>query len=108
VANSGNLAADANSVLLIDRLPSQVEIGTAAAPTFSQGAPTSALNFSAASDLRFSNAASPPASFSACNYTPVAAYDPAVRYVCLNPKGAMAGSTGTPPNFSLSVNVRVK
>ena len=47
------------------------------------------------------NAATAPASFAACTYSPVAAYDPAVRYVCLRPQGSMAGSTGTPTSFTL-------
>jgi uncharacterized repeat protein (TIGR01451 family) len=107
VANSGSLAVDSNSVVLIDRLPANLQVGTAAAPAFVQGSPTSSLSFNAATDIRFSNAASAPASFAACTYTPVAAYDPAVRFICLNPKGAMAGSTGTPPNFSISFLARV-
>lgn len=107
VANSGNLAADANSVLLIDSLPSQMRIGTAAAPVFTQGSPASGLTFASGTDIRFSNAVVAPASFTACTYTPVAAYDPAVRYICLNPKGAMAASTGTPTSFTLSVQTQL-
>ena len=29
--------------------------------------------------------------------------DPAVKYVCLRPQGAMAGSTGTPTSFTISL-----
>ena len=54
------------------------------------GAPCS-LSFSAASDIRYSNSATAPASFAACTYSPVTTYDPAVRYVCLRPQGSMAG-----------------
>ncbi|MEL0154489.1 hypothetical protein [Sphingopyxis sp.] len=107
VQNSGPTATDSNSVLIVDSLPAQISVGTAASPAFTQGSPTSALSFSAASDIRYSNAATAPASFAACTYSPVAAYDPAVRYVCLRPQGSMAGSTGTPTSFTLSIEGRI-
>lgn len=107
VQNSGPTATDSNSVLIVDSLPAQISVGTAASPVFTQGSPTSALSFSAASDIRYSNAATAPASFAACTYSPVAAYDPAVRYVCLRPQGSMAGSTGTPTSFTLSIEGRI-
>ncbi|MBU7590789.1 MAG: hypothetical protein KAF42_16450 [Sphingopyxis terrae] len=107
VQNSGPTATDSNSVFIVDSLPAQISVGTAASPVFTQGSPTSALSFSAASDIRYSNAATAPASFAACTYSPVAAYDPAVRYVCLRPQGSMAGSTGTPTSFTLSIEGRV-
>ncbi len=107
VQNSGPTATDSNSVLIVDSLPTQISVGTAASPVFTQGSPTSALSFSAASDIRYSNAATAPASFAACTYSPVAAYDPAVRYVCLRPQGSMAGSTGTPTSFTLSIEGRI-
>lgn len=108
VSNSGPAAADNNSVWLIDTLPTELAVGTAANPVFIQGTPGSGLSFSAASDIRYSNAVSPPASFAACTYSPAAAYDPAVRYICLNPKGVMAGSSGTPPSFTVSVEAQVR
>ncbi|MBD3746454.1 MAG: hypothetical protein IE932_09615 [Sphingopyxis terrae] len=107
VQNSGPTATDSNSVFVVDSLPAQISVGTAASPVFTQGAPTSALTFSAASDIRYSNAATAPASFAACTYSPIAAYDPAVRYVCLRPQGSMAGSTGTPTSFTLSIEGRI-
>lgn len=107
VQNSGPTATDSNSVFIVDSLPAQISVGTAASPVFTQGSPTSALSFSAASDIRYSNAATAPASFAACTYSPVATYDPAVRYVCLRPQGSMAGSTGTPTSFTLSIEGRV-
>lgn len=107
VSNSGSRAVDANTVVLIDSLPSTVMVGSAASPVFTQGSPTSGLTFTSSTDLRFSNAASAPTSFASCTYTPVSTYDPAVRYLCLNPKGIMAASSGTPPSFSISFNARV-
>lgn len=108
VSNSGATAVDNNTVWLIDTLPGQLSVGTAASPVFTQGSPSSGLTFSAATDIRYSNATTAPTSFSGCTYTPVAAYDPAVRFVCLNPKGVMAGSTGTPPSFTLSIQAQVR
>jgi uncharacterized repeat protein (TIGR01451 family) len=108
VSNVGPTAVDANTVVLIDTLPAQIEVGTAAGPIFIQGSSTSGLTFTAGTDIRYSNAAVAPTSFAACTYTPTAAYDPAVRYVCLNPKGTMLGSTGSPPSFTLSLQGRIK
>lgn len=107
VSNSGASTVDNNSVLLVDTLPGQIAVGSAAAPSFAQGAPSSALTFNPANDLRYSNAGTAPTSFAACTYTPLTAYDPAVRYICINPKGTMAGSTGTPPSFSISLNALI-
>ncbi len=108
VQNSGNLPVDNNSVLVIDALPANLRVGTAAAPTFTQGSPTSNLTFNAANDVRYSNAATQPTSFAACTYTPMAAYDPAVRFICINPKGSMAASTGTPRSFTVSFTAQIR
>lgn len=107
VTNTGPSTVTNNSVWLIDTLPNQLWVGTASSPIFTQGSPTSGLTFTASTDIRYSNAATAPTSFAGCTYTPVAAYDPAVNFVCLNPKGTMAGSTGTPPGFTLSIQTQV-
>ncbi len=103
VSNTGPSVVDNNTVLLIDLLPTAISVGTAASPVFTQGTPSSGLTFTPATDIRYSNSATPPASYAACTYTPIAPYDVAVKFVCLNPKGTMLGSTGTPPNFTLSI-----
>ena len=108
VANSGATKVDNNSILMIDPLPAGIAVGSAASPTFTDGSPSSALTFNAATDIRYSNAATTPASFAACTYNPASAYDPQIRYICLNPKGRMAGSTGTPPNFAVTFEVQVQ
>ena len=107
VSNTGPTAVDTDTVWLIDTLPAPLAVGTAASPVFTQRPPPRGLTFFAATDLRFSDATAAPTSFAACTYTPVAAFDPAVRHVCLNPKGAMAGSVGTPPGFTLSIQAQV-
>ena len=107
VANTGATPVDSDTVWLIDALPAQLRVGTAATPVFTQGSPSSGLTFTAGTDIKYSNSATAPTSFAACTYTPTAAYDAAVRFVCLNPKGAMAGSTGTPPSFTLSIQAQL-
>jgi hypothetical protein len=108
VTNTGSSAVDTGTVLLIDSLPAEMMVGTAANPTFVQGSPTSGLTFTASTDIRYSNAASVPTAYSGCSYTPTSAYDPAVKFVCINPKGVMAASTGTPPSFSISFQAQLK
>lgn len=108
ISNSGASMVTNNSVFIFDALPPEISVGTAASPSFTQGTPSSGLTFNAANDIRYSNAGTAPANFAACTYTPTSAYDAAVRYVCLNPKGTMAGSTGTPPSFSLTFNAQIK
>lgn len=108
VSNTGNTTVTNNTVFIRDSLPTAIAVGTAATPSFTQGSPTSGLTFNATNDVRYSNAGSPPASFAACSYTPVSAYDPAVTYVCLNPKGTMAASSGTPTSFTITFNAQIK
>jgi uncharacterized repeat protein (TIGR01451 family) len=108
VTNTGPSTVTNNSVWLIDTLPSQLRVGTSSSPVFTQGTPTSNLSFTAGTDIKYSNAATAPASFAACTYSPVSAYDPAVKFVCLNPKGTMAASGGTPPGFTLSIQAQLQ
>ncbi|GEO00033.1 hypothetical protein NSE01_18650 [Novosphingobium sediminis] len=108
VSNTGPTAVDSNTVLLIDSLPSQMRVGTAATPTFTQGSPTSGLTFNATNDIRYSNASTAPTTYAGCTYTPVSAYDAAVKFICVNPKGTMAGSSGTPPSFTISFRAQMQ
>jgi len=107
VANTGNTTATNNSVWLLDSVPGQISVGSAASPSFVQGTPSSGLTFNAATDIKYSNSLTAPTSFAACTYSPSLAYDPAVRFVCLNPKGTFAASSGTPPSFTLSIQAQV-
>lgn len=112
VANTGAVAADTNSVVLIDRIPSELEVFNGPTPEFGGGVVAwtqtgTGLSFSAATDLAWSNAAAPPGSFGACTYVPIPGYDPAARYICLNPKGTMAA--GTPdPEFTVRFRARIR
>lgn len=115
VTNTGQGQTSSDSVIVIDTLPANVTFfngdadggGAETNPVYFVDA-SSGLTFSYATDVRYSDAASLPASFAACSYTPAAGYDAAVRYVCINPKGVMTRSTGAPdPAFEVKFRARI-
>lgn len=113
--NTGTGPTDANSIFLLDSLPSTVEFYNgdidAAGPEMSAVSFTqtsAGMTFTYSTDVRYSNLSTVPASFAACAYTPIVGYDPAVKHVCINPKGSMA-SGGTPlSSFSIRFRARIK
>lgn len=112
VANTGAISTDANSVVLIDAIPSEVSVFAGPTPEFG-GAVVgwsetgTGLTFSPATDLRWSDSVLAPAGFGACNYSPGPGYDSNIRFICLNPKGTMA--SGNPdPNFNASFRARIR
>lgn len=107
VSNTGPSTVTNNSVFIVDTVPTQIAVGTSSAFTFIQGSPTSGLTFNAGTNVAYSNSGTAPASFAACTYTPTSGYDPAVRYICLNPRGTFAGSTGTPPSFQITYQAQI-
>jgi len=114
VTNSGTAPVDTDTVFLVDTVPDEIDVyigdiddaGPETDPvSFADAA--SGLTFDYANDVRFFNGATLPTTFTECNYTPSIGYDPNIRYVCFNPKGAL--SAGDPnPNFSLSFRARIK
>ena len=112
VTNSGGSVADTDSITLIDALPGTFEFYNDTTPMFGGAVvgwneTSSSLTFNPATDLGFSNGASAPADFASCTYTPSSGYDPAVTYICFNPKGAFA--FGDPdPEFSVSFRGRIQ
>lgn len=114
VTNSGDGAVDADTLFLADPIPVEVEFYNAdidgAGPAtgsvyFTQSG--AGLAFSLATDVKFSNSTTKPLSLAACAYTPIAGYDPDVRFLCLNPKGKMLA--GDPdPSFSAQFRARIK
>ena len=118
VSNTGTGPTDLDSVVLIDRMPEQVEfftgdIDTGGPDTYPGSDPVgfvdsgSGLTFTYGSDVGFSDQATQPAGFSACTYTPTGTYDPDVTYICFNPKGQMPA--GDPdPEFSLAFRARIR
>lgn len=114
-SNVGTGPVDSNSIFIVDTLPLSVEFyngdvddgGPETAPvSFAQTG--SVLTFTPATDIRYSNLAAFPTSFAACTYAPIAGYDPAVRHVCINPKGVMASGTAPIPNFRVQFRTRIK
>lgn len=112
--NTGDGPADNDSVVIIDAMPSEIEFyngdidGPGPETNPVSGTDNgSGLTLNYATDVRYSNAASAPASFAACTYTPSAGYDPNVTYICINPSGSMAA--GTPdPSFDVKFRARIK
>jgi hypothetical protein len=116
-ANTGLAATDSNSIFALDSLPPEVEVYVG---DFDGGGPATgtilfttqngaALTYTAGTDLKFSNAATAPASFASCTYAPgvANAYDPAIRYICVNPKGALAA--GSPaPGYTIQFRARIR
>ena len=116
-ANTGLVATDANSIFTLDSLPPQVEVyvgdfdvaGPATGTILFTTQTGATLTYTAATDLKFSNLAAVPASFAACTYVPVVnnAYDPAIRHICVNPKGALAAASPA-PGYTIQFRARIK
>ena len=96
IAYTGEVPIDADSLFLVDALPAELEFfngdydgsGPASDPVgMEQTNP--ALSFDYSLDVRYSASNSPPANLSACTYTPLSGYDPAVRYICIRPRGSL-------------------
>ena len=112
--NSGQGPTTTDSIFLVDALPPQLEFyngdiddtGPATAPVIFSQSGTS-LTFNPATDMKYSNAAAAPASFAACTYAPAAGYDPAVKFICFNPKGQLLAATPN-PNLSFQIRARIK
>ena len=116
IQNVGGGPTDDDSIFLIDGLPPEISFfnGDADGPgpgsdpvNFTDIEATGLDPFVFANDVAFSNGAAAPASFADCTYTPIAGFDPAVTFVCFNPKGVM--QAGDPdPSFSLSFRARIR
>lgn len=65
------------------------------------------ITYSYATDVAFSNAVSVPTSFAACTYVPAPGYDANVRHICVNPKGALLGSTSS-VSFTLLFRAKIE
>lgn len=119
VSNSGFGPTDPNSVVLIDAMPSEVEffngdIDTGGPDTFPGSDPVgftqangAALTLDYATNVAFSDAATPPTDFSECGYSPDLGYDPDVTFICFNPQGAL-GAGDPDPEFSVSFRARIQ
>ncbi|MFV0643998.1 MAG: hypothetical protein ACK5NN_05780, partial [Sphingomonadaceae bacterium] len=112
VTKSPGIPLTSNSVFIHDQLPANAEFyngdpdgaGPLTDPVSFTNA-GSGLSWNYASDVRYSNNATAPASLADCTYTPAAGYDPNVRYICARPQGTFSGSN---TSFTLSYRTRIK
>lgn len=113
VTNLGDGSPDPDSLLIIDALPGEVSFwggdvddGGPESNAVAWSETNTGLTFSYASDVRFAQGLSAPASFLDCNYSPPMDYDQSVRFVCIRPQGTMAGDPGD-PSFTVTFRVRI-
>jgi len=114
INNSGNGSADADSVFIVDAMPSEIEFyngdiddaGPQTDPIIGVDN-GSGLTLDYVTDIGFATGTTKPTNMAECTYTPNAGYDPNVTFICFNPSGAMAA--GNPaPTFALSFRARIK
>jgi uncharacterized repeat protein (TIGR01451 family) len=117
ISNTGPGTVDNNTLIITDPIPANTilfvgDLGvTGSGPVvFQQGTPTSGLTYTYSSlgsltdDLEFSSD-----NGATWTYVPTAPYDAAVNRIRLNPKGVLAGATGSPnPYLELSFRAKVK
>jgi len=110
VENTGSGTVDAGSLTLIDIIPSELifyngdidDGGPETSPVmFTDNGSGLTLDFN--TDVGFSNSASSPADFAACNYSPIAGYDDAVTYICISPTGTMQASSSWSIGFRAQI-----
>jgi uncharacterized repeat protein (TIGR01451 family) len=118
VTNTGTGPADSNTLTIFDAIPLNTELFvgnlSGGAPYgFTPGTSTLTCPFTALGNttdcIDFSSdtlAVTDPAK--TWNYTPVGPNDPNVKFIRFKLTGAMASNTTTPPNFSITVQVKVK
>jgi parallel beta-helix repeat protein len=110
VTNVGTGSTDANSIFTVLTINAANAFRNDATPAFGGivgfTSGSAALTFNPATDLRFSNSATPPTSLAQCTYAPVTGYDPQVRHVCINPKGTLPN--GAPAGqFTVQLRARI-
>jgi len=104
VENTGSGPVDANTIIMIDAMPSELSFMTGSL-TFTDN--DSGLTFDSAFDVAFSKAATAPANFGACGDSPSGTYDPDITFICLAPKGTMSEGTITPSSFTIEFRAAV-
>ena len=110
VTNSTGLATTQDSIELVVGVPANSafyfgdidDAGPETDPVIFEGANASGVTFTYPADVRFSDSLTKPA-YSECAYTPEAGYDPAVRFICINPKGILPAGD---PNPSFDIQFR--
>ena len=117
IRNTGDGAADPDSLFLVDALPQELAFftgdfasgdGETDPVRFTETATN--LRFDYAQDVGFSNSTgAAPATMDECSYTPSGTYDSDVRFICVRPRGAMAADTGSgPPTITIEFRGRIQ
>lgn len=114
--NTGGSAVDADSIVLIDGLPSEIRFfngdmddgGPAVDPVHFTQSTGAGLDFVYTRDVRFGLGSTKPTDFSNCTtVAPDSTYRPDFQFICINPKGAL--NSGDPnPSFSVDFRVGIK
>lgn len=114
VTNTGTGSADLNSIKLIDKIELENVFYNG---DYDDGGPetdpvkftdnNSGMTLTYGTDVAYSDSATKPNNFSECTYSPSAGYDENVRYICINPKGAM-NSNDPDPSFTISYRARIQ
>ncbi|MEM7767953.1 MAG: hypothetical protein AAF253_10765, partial [Pseudomonadota bacterium] len=103
VRNTGAGAADRDTVFLVDTLPDEIVFyssdfdpgdGDIHPVRFTENG--TGLSFNYSTDVGFSVGPDRPASMLDCTDAPTAVLDPAIRFVCFNPKGSMLSGDPDP------------
>jgi len=115
VSKPAGVGATYESIFVVDTLPPEVSFyngdvddgGPESDPiAFSQTG--TGLAFDYATDVKFSDSTTAPIDMTACNYTPtIDAYDPDVRYICINPAGELTGGVAS-DSFTVVFRAKIK
>lgn len=116
VSNAGAGPTSADTIFLVDSLPSELIFLNGDADGAGPGTDPvlftdngSGLAFDYATDVGYSDVAAAPAQFSDCSYVPATGYDPAIKHVCIRPSGALSGANGAnPTGFSVRFRARIR
>ncbi len=103
ISNTGDQQVDPNSLIIIDSWPADVrfyfgDLDTGGSMDFAETDPVawrdnaSGLDFRFDRDVRFSDAATQPSTIDQCGYEPQSGYDPNIRFICIQPQGALQPS----------------
>ncbi len=120
ITNTGLAATDANSLWVLDSLPSNLafwngdidsggpDVYPVVSPVgFSQGN-GAAMSFSAASDVKVGFAGGAPASFAACSSLAMdSSFRADVRYICIRPSGQLAAGASS-PQITVKLRARIQ
>ncbi len=107
-------APDRDTINIIDIFPTDLEFFNGDANGVLAG--TNAINFTESNsglsfdinnDAAFSDSNTAPQNFADCNYSPIAGYDPNVRFICLQPKGQF-NAASPPPFIEFTFRARIK